>query len=184
MKRRWLSLVGVFVVVGLLAGSWYDLQAAGKEAEIIGSAKCKKCHKGAKKGTQFEIWQESTHAKAYLALASEAALAIAKEKGIENPQEEAECLGCHTTAGALPGVATDVKYKASEGVGCEACHGAGSLYKKKKVMEDRDKAVAAGLIIADQETCVQCHNDKCSMYKEFDFEARWEKIAHPTPTTE
>jgi hypothetical protein len=40
---------------------------------------------------------------------------------------------------------------------CESCHGPGSEYKTKKVMEDPALARAAGLVIPERSFCVQCH---------------------------
>jgi hypothetical protein len=182
MKRIGSTLAAVALAVGLVGGAWPADGTAAEGAAIVGAEKCKMCHKGAKKGEQFEIWEKSAHAGAFAALASDAALAVAKEKGIENPQEAAECLACHTTAGFLAGVEAEASYDATAGVGCEACHGPGSLYKKMAVMKDREAAQAAGLIIPDETTCRKCHNEKSPTYKEFDFAKRWEMIAHAIPT--
>jgi hypothetical protein len=40
---------------------------------------------------------------------------------------------------------------------CEDCHGPGSEYKSKKVMEDPEKARSAGLVTPDRSFCSQCH---------------------------
>ena len=83
--------------------------ALADDPTIIGTPKCKMCHK-AKTGDQFKIWSESTHARAFETLKSEASLAIAKEQGLGNPWEEPACLKCHTTQaflGAEPQVAVD-----------------------------------------------------------------------------
>ena len=40
---------------------------------------------------------------------------------------------------------------------CEDCHGPGSEYKNKKVMEDPEKATSAGLVRPDRAFCSQCH---------------------------
>lgn len=40
---------------------------------------------------------------------------------------------------------------------CESCHGPGSEYKAKAVMEDPARARAAGLVIPDKDFCAQCH---------------------------
>jgi len=40
---------------------------------------------------------------------------------------------------------------------CESCHGAGSAYKSKKVMEDPEAARAAGMVIPERSFCEQCH---------------------------
>lgn len=151
------------------------------EPTIIGADKCKMCHK-AKTGDQYKIWSESSHAGAFAALKSEAAIAVAKEKGLGNPWEEAACLKCHTTLGFL-GAALDEKskYTEEEGVSCEACHGAGSAYKTKSVMEDHEAAVAAGLELEGEAKCILCHNEESPTFKEFVFKERWAVIAHPIP---
>jgi len=40
---------------------------------------------------------------------------------------------------------------------CEHCHGPGSEYKPKAVMQDPARARAAGLVIPDKDFCAQCH---------------------------
>jgi len=151
------------------------------EPTIIGTPKCKMCHK-AKTGDQFKIWSESSHANAFETLKSEASVAIAKEQGLGNPWEEPACLKCHVTQAFLGAeLHAKTKYVPEEGVGCEACHGAGSAYKSKKVMQDREAAVAAGLKLEAESNCIQCHNEESPTFKEFDFEARWAEIAHPIP---
>ncbi len=60
------------------------------------------------------------------------------------------------------------------GVQCEACHGAGSDYKKMTVMKDKAAAIAAGLVMPDAKVCAKCHNDKApgklgATAKDFDF---------------
>ena len=40
---------------------------------------------------------------------------------------------------------------------CEDCHGPGSEYKSKKVMEDPELALAAGLVRPDRSFCSRCH---------------------------
>ncbi len=149
---------------------------------IIGAGKCKMCHRKPADGEQYKIWSESAHANAFETLKSEESIAIAKEQGLGNPWEEPACLKCHTTQhflGAEPDAKT--KYVVEEGVSCEACHGAGSAYKKKSVMKDPEKSKAAGLIIEGESNCVQCHNEDSPTYKAFDFEARWAEVAHPIP---
>jgi hypothetical protein len=118
-------------------------------------------------------------------LKGEDALKIAKEKGLTKPPSESEeCVKCHATAyGLKPEQVAKKPLKLSDGVQCESCHGPGSKYKKKKTMSDRDKSVAAGLWIPDEETCTGCHNDESPLWEErgFDFEKAKEKIAHNIP---
>jgi hypothetical protein len=163
-------------------------QKSTKKAKVpkyVGAVACAKmCHKTAKKGEQLRIWQESAHAKAYETLATPEAKAVGKKQGIEDPQESDAWLACHTTAHGAPDELKGRKFSHAEGVGCESCHGPGSLYKKLKVMKDREQAIANGLIIPDASTCTQCHNEKSPTYKPFDYEERWKEITHPKPTPE
>jgi YVTN family beta-propeller protein len=62
-----------------------------------------------------------------------------------------------------------------EGVGCEACHGAGSLYSPEAVMMDEVAAREAGLKPVTRETCLGCH-----VHESFNYEVAIEKIAHPS----
>ena len=68
-----------------------------------------------------------------------------------------------------------------EGVSCESCHGPGKDYMKKSVMQNKDEAVALGLIIPNEQTCVRCHNQESPTFKAFDFAQRWDEIKHPVP---
>lgn len=150
---------------------------------IIGVPKCKICH-GKKTGDQYKIWQGSKHATAFATLGTDAAKEIAAERGLGDPQTEEACLKCHATHAFLGrDVALDpkTKYEVAEGVGCESCHGAGSEYRPKKIMEDREASLAAGLILPTEETCVKCHNEESPTYQGFDFATYYEKIKHPVP---
>jgi hypothetical protein len=119
----------VMAVVALVAVG----VAMAQDHTYVGSDSCKMCHK-----VQYNSWLETTHAKA-----TDAA------KGSTDPAFEASCLKCHATNAD----------EAMAGVGCEACHGPGSDYKKMSIMKDREASVANGLIIPTQATCDQCHVD-------------------------
>jgi len=152
----------------------------------MGVKKCKTCHNMKKYGAQYKVWIETAHAKAYEALQSEAAAAIAKEKGLEKPANETpECLACHTTGHGASAEVRGTKLTAEEGISCEACHGPGSGYYKKKTMtglsDGSIEPASVGLTLPDEKTCVGCHNEKSPTYKEFDFKTFWEKIKHSKP---
>jgi cytochrome c554/c'-like protein len=153
---------------------------AATDHQLVGAPKCKMCH-GAKIGNQWKIWTESAHAGAFETLASDASKKIAAEKGLGDPQKEAECLKCHATQAFLGGevtVSAKGKYADSEGVGCESCHGAGADYKK--VMKNHDAAVAAGLATElGEELCTKCHNETSPTFKSFDYTKQWAEIEHP-----
>ncbi len=172
----------VVMALGILVFALSSVVVAEEgDPQYVGSAKCKVCHNAEKKGAQYTKWEAGPHSKSYSALVSEEALAAAKGLGIENPQTSDKCLKCHVTAF---GVAAELKaesFDQTEGVGCEACHGPGSEYKSLKVMKDQKAALAAGLILPTEETCVGCHNEESPTYKEFKFDEFWAKIAHPVP---
>jgi hypothetical protein len=148
MKRFFLIAVCFMVVVSVVYAGDFT---------YIGAKKCKMCHKGAKKGEVWEKWEQSPHAKA---------LETLKAKGED---KNAKCLGCHVT---------DVKAAADEGVGCEACHGPGSAYKKMSVMKDRQKSIENGMVVPNEETCKRCHNKNSPTFKGFDFNEFFKKIDH------
>lgn len=183
MNKHLIITVCVVMTAGLLLGAAQDAVAGG---EIIGAPKCKMCH-GKKTGDQWTIWTESAHAGAFTTLASDEAKKIATEMDLGDPQTEAACLKCHTTHGFLGAdvvIYAKGKYEDAEGVGCESCHGAGSGYKSKKTMQDHEASVAAGMLVPDEKTCTQCHNEESPTYKEFDYAAMYEKIKHPVPAAE
>lgn len=151
----------------------------------IGAKKCKKCHALKKYGAQYKHWETTQHAQAYETLLSDEAIAIAKEKGLEKlPHEAPECLECHTTGFGVAEELRDAGLTLEEGVSCEVCHGAGSAYYTKKVMQaisdgELDGATVGLTTPNDEKMCLNCHNDKSPTFKPFVFEERRKKIAHP-----
>ena len=123
----------------------------------IGSAKCKMCHNFAKKGQQFKKWSAAKHSQAYTVLASEEAKKVAASLGIADAQKSGKCLKCHSTAYNFTESKVAAKVKVEEGVGCESCHGPGSIYKGMSIMKNHKKSVKAGLS-NPKKTCVKCHN--------------------------
>ena len=169
--------VSVLILAGLVLFSML-VNAQDEKAQYVGSSKCKICHMSAKQGAQYKKWQDSAHSKAYETLASEESKKVAEKVGVKgDPQKAAECLTCHVTAYNAPASEKAESFSMTEGVGCEECHGPGSLYKSMSIM----KALRAGTqdpkAVAFQkdgkETCLQCHNEKSPTYKPFNFEERW-----------
>lgn len=153
--------------------------AAGTKPKYTGSLACTACHKGPTMGYQFGRWRMSAHARAYAVLATPRAEELAREMDVEgDPPTHPACLKCHATAywdvagGALP------SYAISEGVGCEACHGAGSDYSLDVVMKDARAAAMAGLNEVTRDTCRGCHEDAHG--KPFEYETALAAIVHPT----
>jgi YVTN family beta-propeller protein len=142
--------------------------------KYAGAAACGKCHKGPLMGHQYSLWRMSAHARAWAALGTPQGADLARKRGIQgDPQKHPECLKCHSTGfdqgGRLASFSVD------EGVGCEACHGAGSDYMAEAVMRDKPAATAAGLKPARRETCSGCHRGA-----KFDPGKALQQIAHPT----
>jgi len=165
MRRFGKNILAV-LAAALVTGAILSSASLAAEATFVGASKCKMCHLN-----EHKIWSAHSHAKAFEVLKIE-------------EQKMPECVGCHTTGAGKPAAAeADLA-----GVGCESCHGPGSLYKamdvmnKSKYQADRPAAharsVEMGLIIPDEKTCVTCHNSKSPTFKGFDFAAAKEKIKH------
>jgi hypothetical protein len=151
------------------------------DSKYVGIKTCGMCHKKEDVGQQLKIWQESKHAQAYKTLQTEEADKIAKDKGFTTKAVETpECLKCHASGYNVDALLLGSKFKIEDGVQCETCHGPGSQYKSKKIMEDKKLAVANGLMVYDniETLCVKCHNDESPVFKGFNFEERWAKIKH------
>ncbi len=166
-----------------------DKAEKAKEVQhkFVGVKTCKMCHKKDDIGNQYEKWQNSKHANAYKALLSEKANKIAAEKGFKTPAAETpECLKCHTSGYDVDKELLGNRFSIEDGVQCETCHGAGKDYKAKKIMKNREEAIANGLIIPDkgEKFCSTCHNANSPTYKARDFNEMWEQIKHPIPKKE
>lgn len=165
-----------FALMVLIAGSALMAQ----NFKYIGASKCKMCHMKPATGDQYNAWLKGPHANAMKTLASEESKKIATEKGIADPTTDPGCISCHSTLGSI-----DTKLNASatmdEGVGCESCHGPGSMYKGASVMKNRDLALTKGMILPTEEVCKACHNEKSPTYKPFNYAEKAAAIAHPNP---
>jgi hypothetical protein len=164
MRVRYVSIIiAIVFVVSILS------LAIAEEVkhEYVGAKKCKICHK---KDGIHAAWLETKHATAWDSLSAE----DQKKEGIK---------AFYTTG-------TDAKGELLTGIQCEACHGAGADYKKKSIMEDREKSVANGLLIPDEKTCLKCHNEKAptaalaATAKGFDYEKMKAKGVHAVKAAE
>jgi hypothetical protein len=169
----------------VLLCSLFVTTAGISQNKYIGTKMCGACHKQKKAGETYKVWQKSAHASAYKTLQMEEADKIAEEKGLKKPAAESpECLKCHVTGGGTA-KNVDKSFKLSEGVTCEACHGAASGYKTlHSKPKNKEKAIAKGLIVgdaADETLCVTCHNEESPTFKGFDMKKMWAKIEHKLP---
>ncbi|MDO6412949.1 multiheme c-type cytochrome [Sphingomonas sp. BIUV-7] len=110
---------------------------------------------------QDESSQAGAHSRAWRVLGEPRGLAIGAKLGIGNPQNAAECLGCH----ADPAPNHGARWTVSDGVGCEACHGPASgnwLTSHYAVGATHAKNASGGLFPIDQpsaraDRCLDCH---------------------------
>lgn len=115
------------------------------EAAFIGSAACKECHE-----ESFPVFEASKHAHAYETLVS------------KNKQFHLDCVGCHVTGWQKPGGVCRIdKVTDRKDVGCESCHGAGSIHA-----EDPDEKNIR--LTVDEPLCVSCHDRENSPHFEFE----------------
>lgn len=178
----------VFLVAALVAGAFAVSQAEDKPKPpppkpkaYLGAQKCAKCHDAVGKGNQQGAWQASKHAGAWNTLASPAALAIGKQKGIANPQTSGECLKCHTTAFGEPPARLLAGFDPKLGVQCESCHGPAEGHPEKR-LDDEDALDDDEIIAAPKaEVCQRCHNKDSPSFKPFCFSHFAEKIRHLDP---
>ena len=190
------------LLLGLLAFA-LPLSLEAKEFRYVGVKKCSTCHKKEKQGRQLGIWKKSGHSKAFRTLASAKAKERAAKLGVSgNPQQAGACLVCHVAGYGLAKSRFGKKFKVKDGVQCEACHGPGQKYRKKKVMKkiykergldrkgDSPTAKKTGLIFPGENTCKGCHTREITRdgktftnpsYKPFDFAKMKKKFAHPVP---
>ena len=105
----------------------------------------------------------------------------------EEPLKSRMCLGCHATASDEEDWRKDDGFQLADGMQCEMCHGPGSEYAAKEIMQDRDLAMRRGLKILAKDDCLRCHRPKGSHdmvlkgRKPFNLDEAWQTIAHPIP---
>ncbi|MFO0681759.1 MAG: multiheme c-type cytochrome [Sandaracinus sp.] len=134
------------------------------QASYVGTARCGECHAEA-----VTWWGTTLHGHAYQTLVD-----VHKEYNLS-------CVGCHVTGYQRPGGST-VTHLGEQGelrnVGCENCHGPGSLHS-----DDPD----GGHIARDmaEDTCLRCHTPEHSDRFVYDVYRRM-MIApgHGQPSTE
>jgi hypothetical protein len=169
-----------------------DIMAGkGEGGKFVGSNQCRACHTTPKTGAQFKIWLGTAHSKAYHSLLSEEGKKRAAAKNVAKPEEDTNCLQCHTPIATAPKEFVDEKYDKTEGVGCEACHGPGEKHVQlqRQAMKENTK-IPEGLTVLlkardpdnKRALCERCHKKhEWHEMEEHDNVKAWEKIAHPKP---
>ena len=126
-------------------------------ANFVGTESCISCHANA-----AEVWQKSGHANAFQSLL------VAKADADPN------CIACHTVGFASPsGYRREFGARKFTQVGCESCHGPGSLHVEQRrsgaPATDHFRTLGAG-------DCQKCHHGEFS--RPFDFEKFWPAVQH------
>ncbi len=197
-----LLIVAGFGLVALAATPFMIFESSAQEEEpatpeYVGSNTCKKCHfkqhrywKKTKKAHAIDTLRPTTEADDKVLFDKKKA---AKLDPAKDYSKDAKCLQCHTTGYGKPGgfpddgSADEDAQKNLGQVGCESCHGPGSLYVKHKtdaIAKDKDakftfeKMAPLGLVHPDKDTCATCHSGKgpTTPAEAFDFEKMKTKV--------
>jgi hypothetical protein len=175
----------------LLGAIWFNAIAFADNtsATYEGKEVCIKCH-----DLQGETFADTAHAKAFNSLKQNVKNEVKKLAKLDPGKDytnDPNCIGCHTTGYGEPGgYSVDMPaglLKALQGVTCESCHGAGSVYreqhgeaentlKRDGEYTDRKVLIAAGQNYDYEAKCVACH---------LNYEGSGYEGAHPpfTPFT-
>ncbi|MBU8899298.1 cytochrome C [Corallococcus sp. M34] len=124
------------------------------QAAFVGTQTCRECHAEA-----YAVWEKTLHSHAWGTL---------EQAG---KQYHLNCVGCHVTGWQRPGgVCRLDKVMGRENVGCESCHGPGSLH----VENPGPTTIVA---TPGREACLTCHNPENSPH--FDFATYLPRILGP-----
>lgn len=146
-------------------------QTMSSDAKHLGVQSCagNNCHGAVKPlpgshvpQNEYFIWAyKDKHAQAYAVLSNDRSKRIAKNLGLADATTAPLCLDCH--ADNVPPERRGPQFQLSDGVGCEACHGAAQSWLGTHLSGYDHKAnLAAGLYPTDNATaraarCMACH---------------------------
>jgi hypothetical protein len=124
------------------------------QAAFVGNGPCAGCHPAA-----FPVWESSRHRHAWETLET------------RGKHFHLDCTGCHVTGWEQPGgVCRLDKVAGREDVGCESCHGPGSLHSQAPSARNITARPAEAV-------CVTCHNRENSPH--FDFATYLPRVLGP-----
>jgi hypothetical protein len=161
---------------------------AGKDPmpKYVGTERCGDCHKA-----EWEVWHGSKHSHAYQTLVD--------AKWPSNRQYDPECVVCHTVGfGYVSGYKAEKERINLKNVGCESCHGPGSLHaadpnnpallaemnpwKAPPNEQPSDKVKRLQRI---DDACQKCHDPENDVnWTNGGFERNWPKVEHKMPASE
>lgn len=130
--------------------------------EFVGSQVCASCH-----ASEHEIWAKSPHAAAFETL---------RAKG---EQSDAGCQRCHTTGFGEPG-GYPLGGEATQGVGCESCHGPGGNHvaegaeRRGTILSLTDKCDSCVIM----QICGSCHDEANDPDFEFELLDKIDAVRH------
>jgi len=180
MKMASRMLFGSLALCGAIAFSFsssFTASAFAAGHAYVGESQCEDCH-GPKEAAKnligpdgqptnpVAVWlKDAHHTKSNDALSNDWGKQAAKKANVDDPTAEGSmCLKCHATGAGQEGAPDP-----SEGVSCEACHGAAADYVKKvvhgEIGDDAAKmkvAVDAGMLDlrkmdVREKNCKGCH---------------------------
>jgi len=113
--------------------------------------------------TEYVTWSRvDKHARAFKVLSNEQSQRIARNLGIGDPTQAKVCLDCH--AHNIPATLRGERFRADDGVSCEACHGPAGKWLAAHVEDGATHAknVEAGMYdladpVARAKVCLSCH---------------------------
>jgi YVTN family beta-propeller protein len=127
----------------------------------VGAGVCAECHAPSHPAGPCALGPIPAHDGAHGALLKEEAAHIAALSGVVGPSRGSRtCLGCHATAADVGPRWTEATFDVTDGVQCEACHGAGSLHVRRHRQSDAALPEPGGfdrLRSPDRSECAACH---------------------------
>jgi hypothetical protein len=150
-KNHVFRIIGLFIFLTIISVIDSIYVQAQTIDEYVGPEACKECH-----SANFVEWEESKHSQAF------ENPKFQEEWAVEGNKDE--CLQCHTT-----GYDSSIQEYASEGVTCEACHGAGLAMEVDTSSElcgschtgeygqNKFEEFKEGTHYESAVTCVNCH---------------------------
>jgi hypothetical protein len=137
-----LGLLATMLILGIavpVRGADNDKQ---NDKRYIGSQACRDCHE--QEYDSYDRYAKKRHSWEHIS---------AMRKGLTEPEFKT-CFGCHTTGYGKPsGFVSAERTPNLKNVGCEACHGPGSVHAESEDPAD----IKGSLTIKD---CTGCHNEE------------------------
>ena len=124
---------------------WAPEPAPAGAASYVGSDRCGTCHASA-----ATWWRQHPHGRAYATLET------------RDKNYNLSCVGCHVTGYLRPGGSTVTQVERLENVGCESCHGPGSMH-----VTNPSGADVNVVRTPEERTCLGCHTPEHSDTFEF-----------------